>query len=55
MEKQIELFLEFIKNDKKLSENTFESYRRDVLQFKEYLDTNNIKYLKVQENDVKNY
>ena len=35
MEKQIELFLEFIKNDKKLSENTFESYRRDVLQFKE--------------------
>ena len=55
MEKQIELFLEFIKNDKKLSDNTFESYRRDILQFKEYLEMNDKNYLKVEENDIKRY
>ena len=55
MEKQIELFLNFIKNDKKLSDNTFESYQRDVLQFKGYLGKSDIDYLKVQENDVKDY
>ena len=55
MEKQIELFLEFIKNDKKLSDNTFESYKRDVLQFKDYLDKNDVNYLNVQEKDIKDY
>ena len=55
MEKQIELFLEFIKNDKKLSDNTFESYRRDIMQFKEYLENNEKNYLKVEEEDIKNY
>ena len=33
MEKQIESFLEFIQNDKKLSDNTLQSYRRDILQY----------------------
>lgn len=29
MEKQIKLFLEFLENDKKLSLNTLQSYKRD--------------------------
>ena len=55
MEEQIELFLEFIKNDKKLSENTFQSYRRDVVQFSEYLRLNKINYVKVKESHIRNY
>ena len=55
MEEQIELFLEFIKNDKKLSENTFQSYRRDIIQFSDYLKTNKINYVKVKETHIKEY
>jgi len=55
MEEQIQLFLEFIKNDKKLSENTFQSYRRDVIQFSEYLRLNKINYVKVKEAHMRNY
>lgn len=55
MEKQISLFLEFIKNDKKLSDNTFESYKRDIVQFQNYLNKNDINYLKIQEEDIKDY
>ena len=33
MEKQIKNFLEFLQNDKKVSENTLQSYRRDLVQF----------------------
>ena len=55
MEKQIELFLNFIKNEKKLSDNTFQSYRRDIVQYKEYIDMNNIDYIKANETDIKNY
>ena len=55
MDKQIESFLEFIKNDKKLSENTLQSYRRDVLQYQKYVEANNINYTKVKSNDIKDY
>ena len=55
MEKQIESFLEFIKNDKKLSENTLQSYRRDIMQYKKYVEVNDINYLKVKTNDIKTY
>ena len=55
MEQQIELFLKFIKNEKKLSENTFQSYSRDIRQYKEYIDLNRLDYLKVEEKDIKNY
>ena len=37
MEKQVKLFLEFIQNEKKLSNNTLQSYRRDIEQYKNYL------------------
>ena len=45
MDKQIKLFLEFLKNDKKLSDNTLQSYRRDILQFEKYIEQNDINYL----------
>ena len=34
MEKQLKLFFEFLENDKKLSNNTLQSYKRDLKQFK---------------------
>ena len=55
MEKQIKLFLEFLKNDKRLSENTLQSYRRDVTQFENYINQNNMDYLTVTEEDIKKY
>ena len=55
MEKQINSFLEFIKEDKKLSENTLQSYRRDIVQFEQYVNENRINYLKITEDDMKKY
>jgi len=55
MEKQIKLFLEFLENDKKLSQNTLQSYRRDIVQYKEYLDKQGLNYLKVEVNDLDEY
>ena len=55
MEKQINSFLEFIKNDKKFSENTLQSYRRDILQYKAYVESNEINYSKVNTDDIKAY
>ena len=55
MEEQMDLFLNYIKEDKKLSDNTFQSYSRDIRQYKDYIDLNNLDYLKVAESDVKNY
>ena len=55
MEKQIKLFLEFLENDKKLSENTLQSYRRDIIQFEEYLDNQGLVYSKIDKKDIKEY
>ena len=55
MEKQVKLFLEFLQNDKKASENTLQSYRRDIVYFNKYLETNKINYTKVKEEDIKEY
>lgn len=55
MEKQIKLFLEFLQNDKKLSDNTLQSYRRDIVQFEDYIKDNDLNYLKLTEDDIKNY
>ena len=55
MDKQIKLFLDFLQNDKKLSNNTLQSYRRDVVQFENYLNKNKINYAKVTEDDIKDY
>ena len=55
MDKQIKLFLEFLQNDKKLSNNTLQSYRRDIMQFRNYVNSNNINYAKAKEDDIKGY
>lgn len=55
MEKQIKLFLDFLENDKKLSNNTLQSYKRDITQYQEYLHENKINYLKVDSEDINNY
>ena len=55
MDKQIKLFLDFLENDKKLVSNTLQSYKRDILQYQEYVEENNINYLKVNSNTIKSY
>ena len=55
MEKQIKLFLEFLQNERRLSDNTLQSYRRDIKQYDEYLVHNKINYTKVSQDDVKEY
>lgn len=55
MEKDIKNFLEFIKSDKKLSQNTLESYQRDVHQFQEYLVEKKIDYKQVSNENVLGY
>ncbi len=55
MEKQIKLFLEFLQNEKKLSDNTLQSYKRDILQFEEYVEKNRINYAKMNQEDIKTY
>ena len=55
MEKQINNFLEFIKEDKKLSDNTLQSYKRDLVQFEEYVNSNKLNYIKVTEEDMRKY
>ena len=55
MEKQVKLFLEFLQNEKKLSDNTLHSYKRDIIQYQNYLEENGINYAKVSKEDIKAY
>ena len=55
MEKQLKQFFKFLEVDKKVSNNTLQSYRRDLQQFEQYLDENDLKYNKVTEDEVKEY
>ncbi len=55
MEKQIKLFLEFLQDEKKLSDNTLQSYRRDILQYQEYIEENKMNYAKMHKEDIKSY
>lgn len=55
MDKQIKLFLKFLQNDKKLSNNTLQSYRRDIMQFRDFVMKNNINFAKAKEEDIKDY
>ena len=55
MEKKIKLFLEFLQKDKKLSDNTLQSYKRDITQYESYINEENLQYLKVTKEDIKNY
>jgi len=55
MDKQIKLFLEFLQNDKKLSNNTLQSYKRDIVQYESYIDKNRLNYLKMSDKDIQEY
>lgn len=55
MEKQLKLFFEFLENDKKLSKNTLQSYKRDIKQYKEYVEDNKINYNKITKEDMEKY
>ncbi len=55
MDKQVKLFFDFLKDDKKLSENTLQSYRRDIEQYEKYVGENKINYLKVTEDTIMEY
>ena len=55
MEKQVKSFLEFLQNDKKASENTLQSYRRDIVYYSKYIESNNLNYAKIKEEDIKGY
>ena len=55
MERQLKYFFNFLENDKKLSENTLQSYKRDLKQFRRYLEDYGIHYNRVKEEDIQNY
>lgn len=55
MEKQIKLFLQFLENEKRASSNTLQSYKRDILQYQDYINQNDINYLKVDSDDLNSY
>lgn len=55
MERQLKFFFDFLENDKKLSDNTLQSYKRDLKQFKRYLEACEISYNHVKEEDINDY
>ena len=55
MERQLKYFFDFLENDKKLSDNTLQSYKRDLIQFKRYIEACEINYNHVKEEDIKDY
>ena len=55
MERQLKLFFSFLENDKKLSDNTLQSYKRDLKQFRQYLEACEIHYNRVKEEDINEY
>jgi integrase/recombinase XerD len=55
MERQLKHFFDFLENDKKLSDNTLQSYKRDLKQFRNYLEACELHYNKVKEDDIKDY
>ena len=55
MEKQINNFLEFLQKDKKLTNNTLQSYKRDINQYEEYINKKQLDYSKADETTIKDY
>ena len=56
MEKNlVESFLDFLQKDKKLSDNTLQSYNRDIKLYCNYLDINNLDPVKTTEDDLSDY
>ena len=55
MEKQLKQFFEFLEFGKKLSNNTLQSYKRDLTQFQTYLSENRKNYNKLKTEDIRAY
>ena len=55
MDRQLKYFFNFLENDKKLSQNTLQSYKRDLKQFRLFIETQEINYNKVKEEDIQEY
>ena len=55
MEKQLNLFFGFLENEKKVSANTLQSYKRDLKQFQKYIEENQEDYSKLSDEGIKEY
>ena len=55
MEKQIKQFLDFLQNEKRVANNTLQSYSRDIHQYESYLSQNHINYAKVDVKQINEY
>lgn len=53
--KYVENFLSFLQNDKKLSDNTLQSYNRDIKLYCNYLEQNNMDAITTSEGEIKEY
>ena len=52
---ELEEYYKFLVKDKRCSDNTLESYQRDLIQFQNYIIDKNISYLKCDENFILEY
>ena len=55
MEKQLKLFFNFLENEKQASNNTLQSYRRDIKQYENYLEQKQKTYSQVTSKEMKEY
>ena len=55
MEKQLNLFFGFLENEKRVSANTLQSYKRDLKQFQKYIEENQEDYSKLSDEGIKEY
>ena len=55
MEEQLNLFFGFLENEKKVSLNTLQSYKRDLKQFEKYLETSEEEYQDLTSEGIKDY
>ena len=55
MEEQLNLFFGFLENEKKVSANTLQSYKRDLKQFGKFIEENGEDYSKITSEEIKEY
>ena len=55
MEKMLKLFFEYLQDEKKASSNTLQSYKRDLKQFRQYLEYKDAHYNKIDEEFMNEY
>ena len=55
MEKLLKLFYEYLENEKKASSNTLQSYKRDLKQFRQYVEYKDAHYNKIDGDFINEY